>query len=160
MASVEERLAALEAEVRELRGRETIRHVLARYAIGVDGKRPRLLRELFHDEAVLFIPNWNIEARGLKEIMAFFEDYWSRFDNPRRYYANEDIAVQGNRADASMYWYVTQEREGQSVFGWGSYEWGFKCVEERWLITKEVVHILTMTTLDQGWAGDKGHSSL
>lgn len=160
MASVEERLAALEEDVRVLRGREAIRRVLSRYAVGVDGKRPEILRELFDGEAVLAIPNWNIEVRGRDAIMAFFEDYWSRFDNPRRYYANDDIVIHGMRAEAFMYWHVTQEREGESVFGWGSYEWGFKYVDERWLITKEVVHIMAMTTLDVGWAGDKGLSSL
>lgn len=160
MASVEERLTALEGDVADLTGREAVRRVLSRYAVGVDSKRPGILRELFDEEAVLSIPNWNIEVRGRDAIMAFFEDYWSRFDNPRRYYANDDIVVQGIYAEAFMYWHVTQERDGESVVGWGSYEWGFKSVEDRWLITKEVVHILAMTTLDAGWAGGKGLSSL
>ena len=92
--------------------------------------------------------------------MKFLEDYWGRFENPRRYTANEEIEVRGVHAEASMYWQVTQEREGQSVLGWGAYEWGLKCVDERWQITKEVVHILAMTTLEEGWAGDKGLSSI
>jgi len=160
MASVEERLAALEAEVLELRGKDAVRRILSRYAVGVDGKRPGILRELFDEEALLSIPNWNIEVRGRDAIMAFFEDYWSRFDNPRRYYANEDITVAGSRAEAFMYWHGTQERNGESIFGWGSYDWGFKFVNDRWLITKEVVHIFAMTTLEAGWAGESSLSSL
>lgn len=160
MGTVEERLMALEAEVSELRGKDAVRRVLSRYAVGVDSKRPSILRELFDQDAVLTVPNWNIEARGRDAVMAFFDDYWSRFDDPRRYYANEDITVHGARAEATMYWHVTQSRGDDSVMGWGSYEWGFKQIEDRWLITKEVVHILAMTTLTAGWAGDKGLSSL
>ena len=160
MTSVEERLAALEDGVRELRGREAVRRVLTRYAVGVDSKQPGILREHSDEEAILSIPNWNIEARGRDAIMKFLEDYWGRFENPRRYTANEEIEVRGVHAEASMYWQVTQEREGQSVLGWGAYEWGLKCVDERWQITKEVVHILAMTTLEEGWAGDKGLSSI
>jgi len=160
MASVEERLTALESEIAELKGKDAIHHVLSRYAVGVDNKRPGILRELFDPEAVLSIPNWNIEARGRDAIMAFFEDYWGRFDKPRRYNANHDILVHGIHAEAFMYWHVTQERDDQSVLGWGTYEWGFKNVGDRWLITKEVVHILAMTTLEAGWAGDRGLSSM
>lgn len=160
MGTVEERLMALESEVAELRSKDAVRRVLSRYAVGVDSKRPGILRELFDEEAVLMIPNWNIEARGRDAVMAFFDDYWGRFDNPRRYYANEDISVQGIHAEAFMYWHVTQSRDDDSVLGWGSYEWGFKHIEDRWLITKEVVHILAMTTLADGWAKDKGLSSL
>ncbi len=160
MGTVEERLVALESEVAELRGKDAVRRALSRYAVGVDSKRPGILRELFDPEAVLSIPNWNIEARGRDAVMAFFDDYWSRFDDPRRYYANEEITVRGAHAEATMYWHVTQSRGDDSVMGWGSYEWGFKLTEERWLITKEVVHILAMTTLAAGWAGKNSLSSL
>ncbi|MFT4582036.1 MAG: hypothetical protein ACI915_001017 [Gammaproteobacteria bacterium] len=160
MASVEERLSAVEQELRVLLAKDALRKVLSRYAVGVDSKRPEILRDLFHPEASLTVPNWNIEERGRDAVMAFFENYWSRFDNPRRYYANEEFTVVGSRAEAFMYWHVTQERDGDSVLGWGSYEWGFQLVENHWLISKEVVHILAMTTLVDGWAGSSTLSSL
>lgn len=160
MRSVEERLQALEAEVGELKSKDAVRHVLSRYAVGVDNKQPDVLKALFTEEAVLSIPNWNIEVRGRDAVMAFFDDYWARFDHPRRYYANEDITVRERHAEAFMYWHVTQMRGDDSVLGWGSYEWVFKHVGEQWLITKEVVHILAMTTLDAGWAGEHALSSL
>jgi hypothetical protein len=160
MASVEERLSAVEQELRVLLAKDALRKVLSRYAVGVDSKRPEILRDLFHPEASLTVPNWNIEERGRDAVMVFFENYWSRFDNPRRYYANEEFTVVGSRAEAFMYWHVTQERDGDSVLGWGSYEWGFQLVENNWLISKEVVHILAMTTLVDGWAGSSTLSSL
>jgi|TARA_B110000196_G_C20677795_1_gene444963 hypothetical protein len=156
MATVEERLHTLEEQVRVLNAKDAVRRVLSRYAVGVDGKRPEILREIFDSEAILSVPNWNIEERGREAILTFFADYWSRFDNPRRYYANEDITVAGSRAEAFMYFHVTQERDDESILGWGSYEWGFKFDNGNCLITKEVVHILAMTTLEEGWASNGG----
>ena len=139
MGTVEERLMALESEVAELRSKDAVRRVLSRYAVGVDSKRPGILRELFDEEAVWTIPNWNIEARGRDAVMALFDDYGGRWDEPRRYYANEDISVQGIHAEAFMYWHVTQSRDDDSLLGLVSYEWGFKHIEDRWVTTKEVV---------------------
>jgi ketosteroid isomerase-like protein len=153
MSTLEARLAALEIEVAALRGANDVRGVLSQYAIGVDEKRPHVLRPLFATDAVLGVPAWAVEVRGVDAIMAFFENYWRRFDNPRRYYANEDIKVSGDRATAFMYWHVTQELGADSVLGWGTYDWAFRKESGRWLIEREVVHIRAMTTLAEGWAG-------
>lgn len=153
MSTLEARLAALEAEVAALRAINDIRAVLSRYAIGVDDKRPHVLRPLFAADAVLAVPAWAVEVRGQEAIMAFFENYWRRFDNPRRYYANEDIEVNDDQATAFMYWHVTQELGADSVLGWGTYDWRFRKAGERWLIEHETVHIRAMTTLAEGWAG-------
>lgn len=152
MATVEERLRMLELEVADLKAREGIRQTLSRYAVGVDEKKPEVLREIFSHDVVLLIPAWNIEMRGLDAAMGFFENYWRRFQNPRRYYANEDITVHGSRADAFMYWHVTQERDGKSVLAWGTYDWSFRLEGQVWKIVKEVVHIRVMTMLERGWA--------
>jgi hypothetical protein len=153
MSTLEERVAALEAEVQSLRAERAIRHLLSQYAVGVDEKRPDILRALFTGDAVLGVPAWSVEVRGLEALMAFFESYWRSFDNPRRYYANEDLSVRGDRASAFMYWHVTQERGGESVLGWGTYDWSFRIEGGRWLIEREIVHIRSMTTLAAGWAG-------
>lgn len=98
------------------------------------------------------MPAWNIELCGLDATMSFFDNYWSRFQNPRRYYANEDIPVHGSRADAFMYWYVKQERDGELVLAWGAYDRSFRLEGQVWKIVKGVVHIRAMTTLERGWA--------
>jgi ketosteroid isomerase-like protein len=160
MQAIEARLAALEIEVAALRAQSDIRAVLAQYAIGVDEKRPHVLRPLFATEAVLGVPAWSVEVRGQDAIMAFFENYWRRFDNPRRYYANDDIRVHGERAEAFMYWHVTQDLGDESVLGWGTYDWGFSKVDGRWLVSREIVHIRAMTTLAAGWAGQRAPMQL
>lgn len=153
MSELEQRLAALEMQVASLQADNDIRALLSHYAIGVDEKRPHLLSTLFTPDAVLEVPAWSIEVKGLEAVMQFFENYWGRFDNPRRYYANEDIRVDGDDAAAFMYWHVTQDLGEESVLGWGTYDWTFRRVDDQWLIKREVVHIRAMTTLAQGWGG-------
>lgn len=154
MADLADRVADLEARVAALDACNQVRHTLSQYAIGVDEKRPDILRAIFCDDARVNVPAWNVEVVGLEPILAFFENYWRGFDNPRRYYANEDIEVSGEHATAFMYWHVTQSRDGDSVLGWGTYDWGFRARQGRWLIETETVHIRAMTTLARGWAGD------
>lgn len=154
--SVEERLAKLEWELQILQTREQVRELLSVYAQGVDEKRPDLLNTLFTEDVVLEIPAWDIRTTGKPAILIFFDRYWGQFQNPRRYYANEAIQVDGDTASAFTYWHVTQERDGQSILGWGTYDWKFRREETTWRVSKEVVHIRTMTELDRGWAGQAG----
>ncbi|NQV20131.1 MAG: nuclear transport factor 2 family protein [Rhodospirillales bacterium] len=153
MPTVEQRLDKLEREVAVFKAQDGIRKTLSQYAIGVDDKRPEILSAIFADNAVLKVPAWDVDLAGKDAVLGFFTEYWSRFDTPRRYYANEDFSVDNDTATAFMYWHVTQERDGESYLGWGTYDWGFRHVGERWIITNEVVHIRAMTTLARGWAG-------
>jgi ketosteroid isomerase-like protein len=153
MSDLESRMNALEEEVRRLRAAEDIRTVLSQYAIGVDEKRPHVLRPLFADNAHIGVPAWSVEINGVDAVMQFFEHYWGRFDSARRYYANEDVKVSGDTASVFMYWHLTQQREGQSVLGWGTYDWSFVRSAEKWLIDREIVNIRAMTTLEDGWGG-------
>lgn len=157
MTTVEQRLDHLEREVAALRARDGIRKTLSQYAVGVDDKKPELLARIFADDAVLQVPAWDVDLAGKDAILNFFNEYWARFDNPRRYYANEDFTIdgtgEGGTATAFMYWHVTQDSDGESYLGWGTYDWGFRRAGDRWLITREVVHIRAMTTLAKGWAG-------
>ncbi len=153
MADLEARVAALESEVAALKARDAIYKTLSQYAIAVDDKRPELLSNIFFEDAGLSIPAWDVEAKGIEGIEQFLQDYWSRFDHPRRYYANQDIDVDGSSATAFMYWHVTQVRDGQSVLAWGTYDWIFEQAGDSWLIKHVTVSILAMTTLEHGWAG-------
>ena len=137
MPILEDRISTLEQEIASLKALEGVRKTLSRYAVGLDEKRPEVLREVFAEDAVLLIPAWNVDAQGINAIMDFCNNYWSRFQNPRRYYANEDITVHGSRAEAFMYWHVTQERDGKSVLAWGTYEWEFRLEDQWWKAVKE-----------------------
>jgi hypothetical protein len=43
---------------------------------------------------------WGAAARGRDRILRTFERYWERLRRSRRYYANEDIRVEGDEATA------------------------------------------------------------
>jgi len=152
MRSIEQRLAALEAKVRDLEAAQAIRATLSRYAAAVDEMRRDELRALFATDAVVRIPVWNVDVAGIDAIMAFYDTYWSRFERPRRYFANEELRVGGNDATCFMYWHVTQERNGVPVLGWGTYHWQFRQVDGGWRIAGVLITILAMTTLAAGWA--------
>lgn len=151
--SLATRLAALEQRIAELEDGQALRALLSQYAIGVDDKRPELLRSVFTPHARVQIPAWKVDVMGLDEIMAFYARYWARFDQPRRYYANDDTRIRGDRAHTFMYWHVTQEEREVPVVGWGTYDWNFQRVGGRWLIDNVLISIRAMTTLAAGWGG-------
>lgn len=148
----EDRLRILETEVAELRAREEIRRVLSRYARAVDEKRPEVLTEIFAPEMTLRVIPWDVEANGREAVLEFFHSYWRRFRDPHRYYTNDDIKINGDRAEASAYFFLLQASEDDSVLSWGTYQWRFVLRAGSWLATAQTVRIKVMTTLDSGWS--------
>lgn len=150
--NLEARLAELERRVRALEAVEGVRQTLCLYARGLDERRRDLLDEIFAADCRLKTIPWGVDTRGKDRILLGFERYWARFANPRRYYANEAITVNGETAMAFTYWFVTQEDGDQSVIGWGTYDWAFRLEAGRWKVTELSIHVLAMTTLEKGWA--------
>jgi len=153
MKTIEQRLAALEQEVTGLRAQQDLRSLLSQYAIAVDDKEPARLRRLFTRDARVHIPEWNVDVSGIDAVMDFYANYWSRFDHPRRYFANEDFKIDGARATCFMYWHVTQEHAGEAWLGWGTYHWAFRHAYGAWKIASVLITLRAMTTLKLGWAG-------
>jgi SnoaL-like protein len=149
---VEARLARLERRVASLEAVEGIRHTLSDYARALDERRPELLDRVFTEDCHLVTIPWGADTRGKARMRLAFERYWARFANPRRYYANEAITVDGETATAFTYWLVTQDDGDRSAIGWGTYDWAFRREEGIWKVSELVVRVLTMTTLDRGWA--------
>ena len=152
MSPLEERLAHLERRVAALEAVEGVRHTLSDYARALDERRPELLDRIFADDCHLVTIPWGADTRGKARMRRAFDRYWARFANPRRYYANEAITVDGDRATAFTYWLVTQDDGDRSAIGWGTYDWVFRLEDGTWKIAELVIRVLTMTTLDRGWA--------
>ena len=146
------RLAQLERRVAALESVEGVRHTLCDYARALDERRPDLLHRIFTDDCHLITIPWGADTRGKARMLRAFDRYWARFANPRRYYANEAIHVDGETATAFMYWFVTQDDGDRSAIGWGTYDWVFRLEAGAWRISELVIRVLTMTTLDRGWA--------
>jgi ketosteroid isomerase-like protein len=150
---LEARVAELERRLAVLEAGEGVRRTLSDYARAVDERRPDLLAEIFTEDCHLVTVPWGADSRGNARMLRVFERYWARFANPRRYYANESIAVDGDAATAFSYWLVTQEDGDRSIIGWGTYDWAFRREGARWRISELVIRVLTMTPLERGWAG-------
>jgi hypothetical protein len=158
---LERRLADLERRVATLEAMEGVRKTLSDYARALDERRPELLERIFTDDCHLVSIPWGADTRGKARLLRTFERYWARFGNPRRYYANEAITVDGDTATAFSYWFVTQDDGDRSAIGWGTYDWAFRRevadsmaepAAPIWRISELVIRVLTMTTLDRGWA--------
>jgi len=150
--AIEARLARLERRIVDLEAIEGVRLTLSDYARALDERRPELLERIFTDDCHLMTIPWGADTRGKARMRVAFDRYWARFGNPRRYYANEAIHVDGETAIAFMYWFVTQDDNDRSAIGWGTYDWVFRREDGRWKIGELVIRVLTMTTLDRGWA--------
>ena len=151
-SDVESRLARLEERLAVLEGMEGVRQTLSDYARAIDERRPALLEEIFTEDCHFVTIPWGADSRGRARLIRVFERYWARFGNPRRYYANESIRVDGAAATAFSYWFVTQDDGDRSAIGWGTYDWAFRLEQGRWRASELVINVLTMTTLDRGWA--------
>ncbi len=155
--SLEEQVAALQHQVEELQAREAIRHTMAQYARCIDEDRFDELQELFTEDTTVQNFPWNQRpAEGKARVMKSFRNYRQTFDHPRRYITNEQIRVHGDTASADACWSVTQGYQGQSWYGAGTYEWGFRKEGGQWKISSFIIRIETMTTLEQGWGAPDG----
>ena len=152
-AALEARLAQLERRVATLEAMEGVRETLSDYARALDERRPDLLASIFTEDCHLVTVPWGADSRGKGRMLRVFERYWARFANPRRYYANEAIRVDGETATAFSYWLVTQEDGDRSIIGWGTYDWAFRQEGAAWRISELVIRVLVMTPLERGWAG-------
>src|SRR5262245_19406434 len=150
--SLEERVAALERRLATLEGVEGVRRTLSLYARALDERRPELFTDVFTADCRLRTIPWGADTLGRDKLTRVFERYWARFANPRRYYANDAITVEGPAAQAFSYWLVTQEDGDQSVIGWGTYDWAFRLEGDAWKVSELGIHVLAMTTLGRGWA--------
>ncbi len=153
--NLEQRVATLEKRLTRLEAMEDIRSVIVTYARALDEGRPELLEGIFTDDAMLHTTPWGKPTHGKGKVIEAFRNYMERFKSPRRYFTNEVIEIDGESAEAFSYWIVTQQREGNSIIGWGTYRWNFIKEGGRWMISRFLIDILTMTTLERGWAGEE-----
>jgi ketosteroid isomerase-like protein len=153
MSDVDTHLAALERRVASLEAMEGVRQTMSDYARALDERRPELLDRIFTEDCHLVTVPWGADTRGKAKLLRVFDSYWKRFGSPRRYSANESITVHGaDTATVFSYWFVTQDDGDKSAIGWGTYDWQFRYENGMWRISEFIITVLTMTTLDRGWA--------
>ena len=150
---LETRLAALERQQSLIQARQDLRETIARYARGIDEQREEDLAAIVTDDVVLETQPWTQgplvgKALALKAL----RNYRQAFHGPRHFITNHQLAVNDNgTATGYATWLVVQAREEQSYCGWGSYEWEFRCEGGLWKISRMLVTLDCMTTLERGW---------
>ena len=147
------RLAALERQQALTQARQDLWQTIARYARGIDEQREDELAAILTDDVVLQTQPWTQgplvgKALALKAL----RNYRRAFQGPRHFITNHQLAINDD-STASGYatWLVVQAREEQSYCGWGSYGWEFRYEDGLWKISRMLVTLDCMTTLERGW---------
>jgi 3-phenylpropionate/cinnamic acid dioxygenase small subunit len=151
--ALDARLTALEKQYSRLQARHDIWHTITRYARGIDEQRQDDLEEIFTDDVVSQTHPWTQRLLvGKPLVLKAFRNYQRAFQHPRRFITNEQIQVNDDStATGYANWFVVQSREGQSYYGWGCYDWEFRHEDGLWKISKMIITVECMTTLERGW---------
>ena len=150
---LEGRLATLERQQALVQARHDIWQTITRYARGIDEQRDEDLAAIFTDDVVLQTQPWT-QRPLVGKVLALkaFRNYYQAFQHPRRFITNHQLSVNDDGTAAGYAnWFVVQSREEQSYCGWGSYEWEFRCEGGLWKISRMLVTLDCMTTLERGW---------
>jgi len=150
---LETRLAALERQQSLIQARQDLWQTIARYARGIDEQREDDLVEILTDDVVLQTQPWTQGLLVGKDLaLKALRNYRRAFQCPRHFITNHQLAINDDgTATGYATWLVVQSREEQSYCGWGSYEWEFHCEGGLWKISRMLVTLDCMTTLERGW---------
>jgi 3-phenylpropionate/cinnamic acid dioxygenase small subunit len=149
----ETRLAALERQQALLQARQDLGQTIARYARNLDEQCDDDLAELFTDDVVLQSQPWTQHPLVGKPLaLKALRNYRRAFQCHRHFIMNQQLTI-NDAGTASGYatWLVVQTREEQSYCGWGSYEWDFRREDGLWKISRMLIVLDCMTTLERGW---------
>ena len=148
------RLATLERQQARLQARHDIWHTIARYARGIDEQRDDDLAQLLTDDVELQTRPWTQRPLVGKAIaLRAFRNYCRAFQHPRHFITNHQLSISDDdTATGYANCFVVQAREAQSYCGWGSYEWEFRHADGLWKMSRMLITLDCMTTLERGWA--------
>lgn len=150
---VEARLAALERQHTLLQARHDLWETMARYVRAIDDQREEELAAILTDDVVFQTHPWTQgPLRGKALALKALRNYRRAFQCPRHFLTNQQLAIHDSgTATGSATWLVVQAREEQSYCGWGTYELDFRCADGLWQISRLLVTLDCMTTLERGW---------
>jgi len=110
------------------------------------------LADLLTDDVVLQTQPWTQRPLVGKTVaLKAFRNYCRAFHCPRHFITNHQVAIDDGTATGYANWFVVQAREAQSYCGWGSYEWEFRYEDGQWKISRMLITLDCMTTLERGW---------
>src|SRR5689334_13690338 len=129
-----------EKKLREVLDREQIREALNRYAFGVDSSDAEAVLSVFDDPCTLIASMPGKPARryeGRAAVERFFNKAVNNdFKLLRHRITDNVIKVDGDRADARLYWDEIREQNGQLILGGGIYFDKLRRVGDGWKFTE------------------------
>jgi hypothetical protein len=132
-------------QLREYLDREQIRETFNRYAFGVDSSDPEAVLSVFDDPCTLITqqagkPPRRYEGRAAVERF-FNKGLINDLKLLRHRITDNLIKVEGDRADARLYWDEIREHNGQLFLGGGIYFDKLRRAGDRWKLTER--HAMT-----------------
>jgi 3-phenylpropionate/cinnamic acid dioxygenase small subunit len=149
-----QRIAQLEAAQRKLTDKDELWRLITRYARAVDEEIDAEQSAIFSQDAIMETRPWftGKPHQGREAVVKSFGHYIATFGNRRRFITNEQVDLTGaDTATGWANWLVLHAHDGESYCGWGVYEWDFVRAADGWKISKMVIIVECMTTLEEGW---------
>jgi len=153
MASIDERLQRIEAQIQQLNDVEAVRKNLAAYCRAVDAKDIKLLESLFSRDMELSVSPWSFEFRGRDAVIDFYAKAFLDTDDSRHNCANELIETCEGGYTSSCYFHSTVAIGSESLVGWGNYDDSFVLEDGVLKFKKKVITVIVLVPLKNGWAG-------
>jgi ketosteroid isomerase-like protein len=141
-------------KIREYLDREQIREAFNRYAFGVDSSDPEAVLSVFDDPCTLITQHPGKAPRryeGRAAVERFFSKGLNNDMKLLRHRITDNlIKVEGDRADARLYWDEIREQNGQLILGGGIYFDKLRRVGEGWKFTeRHAMSIYWITLIDK-----------
>ena len=132
-------------QLREYLDREQIRETFNRYALGVDSSDPEVVLSVFDDPCTLITeqpgkPPRRYEGRAAVERF-FNRGLINDLKLLRHRITDNLIKLEGDRADARLYWDEIREQNGQLILGGGIYFDKLRRAGDGWKFTER--HAMT-----------------
>jgi SnoaL-like domain len=137
--------------------REQIRETFNRYAFGVDSSDPEAVLSVFDDPCTLITqqpgkPPQRYEGRAAVERF-FNKGLINDLKLLRHRITDNLIKVEGDRADARLYWDEIREQNGQLILGGGIYFDKLRRASDGWKFTERYAMTTYWITLIENVAG-------
>ena len=149
--NLEERLATLEAQVRQLTDAESIRRLRFRYHECVNETKLAEIPDLFTDDGDLDF-GYLGKARGKAELKRFFDALPKLLSFVKQFIHNHVVEVQGNHGQGFSYLEAKSVSKGESFLVAARYDDEYEKVNGEWKFKK--MHLTPYFTVPhhEGWA--------
>lgn len=152
--NLEERLALLEAEVRQLKDIEEIRSLRLQYHNAMNEHRFEDLAAVFSEDAILDFGVLGAVGEGRETIHTLLSSSSVLLQFVKHFIHNHQIHVSGDNGTGRSYLEARTVSNGKAYNVTGRYDDIYIRTEEGWRFAKMQLTLFYTIPFDQGWAQD------